>query len=97
VALVRDLLDELLDEVEHAVAGPYLLPKVGGGVTPLGRRHGRIAGAAELALVEGQEARLLAGEVGRHVDQVWVHREVRQASAVGEERLAGIAVPPVLA
>src|SRR5690606_20786810 len=94
--LLLDLVDELAHEVEHAVARPGLLPEVGGGVTLLRRRHRRIAGAAELALVERQEARPLAREVRRHEDEVRVHREMCEAAAVGEERLARVAVGLVL-
>jgi hypothetical protein len=50
-----------------------------------------------LPLVEGQEARLGPGELRGDVDQVRVHREVREAAAVGEERLARVAVGLVLA
>ena len=90
-------MDELAHEVEHAVARPGLLPEIGGRVALARGRHGRIAGAAELALVEGQEARLRTGELGGDVDQVGVHGEVREAAAVGEERLARVAVGLVLA
>ena len=63
VVLLLHLVDELADQVEHAVARPRLLPQVGGGVAGPRGRHRRVAGAAELALVEGQEARPRAGEL----------------------------------
>ena len=97
LVLLLDLVDELAHQVEHAVARPGLLPEVRGGVALARGRHGRVAGAAELALVEGQEARPRAGKVRRHVHEVRVHREVREAAAVGEERLARVAVGLVLA
>ena len=64
VVLLLHLVDELADQVEHAVAGPDLLPEVGGGVAGPGGRNGRVAGAAELPLVEGQEAGLRASPAG---------------------------------
>jgi hypothetical protein len=82
VVLFLDLVDELAHEVEHAVARPGLLPEVGGRVAPAGGRHGRVAGAAELPLVEGQEARLRPGELRGDVDQV----RVRLRSAPGSDR-----------
>ena len=94
--LLLDLVNELADQVEHAVARPGLLPEIGGGVPVLRRGHGRIAGAAEAAPVEGQEARPRPGEVGGDVDQLGVDGEVREAPAVGEQRLAGVAVGLVL-
>ena len=42
VVLFLDLVDELADEVEHAVARPGLLPEVGRGVALPRRRHGRL-------------------------------------------------------
>jgi hypothetical protein len=92
-----DFVDELADEVEHAVARPRLLPEVGGRVARARGRHRRVPGAAELALVEREEARLGALQVGRHIDEIRVRREVREAAAVGEERLARVAVGLVLA
>ncbi|MBV6522209.1 MAG: hypothetical protein MNPFHGCM_02355 [Gemmatimonadaceae bacterium] len=89
-------MDELAHEVEHAVARPGLLPEIGRGVALPRGRHGRVAGAAELALVEGQEARPRAREARRHVDEIRVDGEVREAAAIGQERLARVAVGLVL-
>lgn len=97
VVLLFNLVDELAHEVEHALAGPGLLPQVARGVASPRGGHRRIARAAVLALVEGQEARLGAVQVRRDVDQVRVHREVRQAAAIREQRLARVAVVLVLA
>ena len=94
--LFLDLVDELADEVEQAVARPRLFPEIGGGVAGPGRGHGGIAGAAEPAPVEGEEAGLAAGEVGRDVDQLRVDGEMGKTPAVGEERLARVAVGLVL-
>ena len=96
LVLLLDLVDELAHQVEHTVARPGLLPEIGGGVAVLCRGHGRIAGAAEAAPVEGQEASLRPGQVGGDVDQLGVDREVREAPAVGEQRLARVAVGLVL-
>ena len=96
LVLLLDLVDELANQIEHAVPRPGLLPEIGGSVALVGGRQGRVAGAAELSLVEGEEARLRPGELGGDVDQVRVHREVRQTAAVDEERLTGVAVGLVL-
>ena len=96
LVLFLDLVDELANEIEHAVARPGLVPEIAGGVATPGRGHGGIAGPAEPAPVEGKEARLAAGEVGGDVDQLRVDREVRETPAVGEERLAHVAVGLVL-
>ena len=40
LVLFLDLVDELADEVEHAVARPGLLPEIGGGVAAPGRGNG---------------------------------------------------------
>ena len=96
LVLLLDLVDELAHQVEHAVARPGLLPEIGGGVAVLRRRHGWIAGAAEAAPVEGQEARLRSGQVGGDVDQLGVDGEVREAPAIGEQGLARVTVGVVL-
>ena len=96
LVLFLDLVDELAHEVEHAVARPRLLPEIGGGVAGPGRGHGGIAGAAEPAPVEGEETRLAAGEVGRGVDELRVDGEMGETPAVGEERLARVAIRLVL-
>ena len=55
VVFFFDLMDELAHQVQHAIFCPGLFPKVGSGVTALGRRNGRVAGTAELSQIEGQE------------------------------------------
>ena len=94
VVLLFHDMEELLQQVQHAVARPDLLPQVGGGEAAPG---GRVARAAIAALVERQEARRRAAQAGGHVDQVRVGREMRQAAAEREERLLGVAVEAVLA
>jgi len=89
-------VDELPHEVEDAVPRPRVLSEIGGRVALAGGWHGRIASAAELPLIERKEARLGASEVRGDVDQIRVHREVRETAAVGEERLARVAVRLVL-
>ena len=90
------LMDELAHQVEDAVARPGFLPQVVGGVAGVGRWDGWVAGAAELASVEGQKAGLRPGEVSGDVDQVRVDGEVRETAAVGEQRFPWIAAGPVL-
>ncbi len=90
-------MDELAPQVEDAVARPGLFPEIGGGVPGLRGRHRRVAGASELAPIEREEAGPGAVEMGGDVDQVGVHGEVSEAAAVCQQRLAGIAVGPVLA
>ena len=94
--LTFHLVDELPDQIEDAVPGPYVVPEVFRGVSLPGRGDGRVAGAAEPAAVEGQEAGLGPSQVGGDVHPVRVHREVRETAAMGEERLPGITVVPVL-
>ena len=84
LVLLLDLVDELAHQVEHAVARPGLLPEIGGGVAVLCRRHRRVAGAAEPALVEREEPSLRTGEVGGDVDQLGIDGEVRETPAVGQ-------------
>jgi hypothetical protein len=74
----------------------HVLPQVSRGVPRARGWHGRVAGAAELAQVEGQEARSGAGERGGDEDEVRVHREVGEAAAVRQQRLARVAVGLVL-
>jgi hypothetical protein len=97
VVLLLDLVDELADEVEDAVTRPRLFPEVPSRVAPLRRWNGRVAGAAEPPLVEGEEACLRAREVGGDVHLLGVHCEVGQAATVRKERLARISVGHVLA
>ena len=96
LVLFLDLVNELANEVEHAVSRPRLLPEIAGRVAEPGRGHRRIAGPAEPPPVEGKEAGLAPGEVGGDVNQLRVDGEVGEAPAVGEERLVRIAVGLVL-
>ena len=97
VVLGLDLVDELADEVEDAVAGPDLLPQVVGGKAGPGGRDRRVPRAAEASPVERQEAGLRPGEAGGHEHLFGVDGEVGEAAGVAEERLAGVAVLAVLA
>ena len=97
LVLLLYFVDELAHQVQHAIGRPDFLPKVGGGVASPVRRDGRVAGAAELALIEGQETRPGFGQMGRHIDQIGVDGEVRQAAPVGEQGLTGVTVGTVLA
>ena len=57
-----------------------------------------VDGAGVAAAVEGQEARAIAGQAGRHVDLVGIGGEMDEgAPPRAEERRAGVAVLPVLA
>jgi hypothetical protein len=98
---LRPLLDEheLLDQLHPGVALPHGAPYVLGRM-PAGRRWG-VAGAAGLpraagALVEGQESRAPAVEVGGHIREVGVQREVHEGAAT-EQHVRGRAVLAVLA
>ena len=62
-----------------------------------GRRDRRVAGAAVVALVEGQEDASSALELGRHVGEVGVDREVGEHATGPKQRLVGITVEAVLA
>ena len=91
LVFLLDLVDELPDEIEDAVARPGLFPEVARGVTRSSGRYGRVSGTAELTLVERKKARLRSVEPGRDVDELRIHREVGQTAAVCEERLARFA------
>src|SRR5450830_1270616 len=56
-------VDEATEQVQPGVARPDLLPQVSGAVAS---RVRRVALAAGVAAVERQEARLRAGQAGRH-------------------------------
>jgi len=86
-------VDEILDQVEQAVARPDLLPQVGGGKAAPG---GRVAGAQVIALVEGDEAGLFAFQMGGKENQLGVYGKVRQAAPVGKEGFAVVAGGAVL-
>ena len=96
VVLVLHLVDEPADQVEDAVARPDPLPEVVGGVARPGRRHRGVARATVATPVERQKAGLLPGELRRHEDQLGVDGEVRQAAAIGQERLPRVALVLVL-
>ena len=57
---------------------------------------GRVARAVVVALVEGQEPRALAAQLGTHPHLAVVHREMHHAAAELEQPLARVAVAPVL-
>ena len=96
IVLHLDLVDELPDEIEDAIAGPDPLPQVVGGEAHTGGRDRRISSAAEAPLVEGQEPGSGAGELGGHEHLFRIHREVGEAASVGEERLTRVPVVLVL-
>src|SRR2546426_11710739 len=83
----------MLDQLQDAVPCPDALPEIRGR-EPLPRR--RVAGAAVSSLVERQEASLRSLKMRGLIDQVWVHGEVGQAPAEGEQRLLGITVEAIL-
>ena len=93
---LRDLLDELANEVEDAVAGPDALPQVVGRVALTGGRDRWIPRAAEAPLVEGQEAGLGPCELRGHEHLFRIHGEVGQAASVAEQRFPRIPVVLVL-
>ena len=96
VVLRLDLVDELADEVEQAVPGPDLLPQVIGWKARTGGWDRWIPRAPEAPPVEGQKSGGGPCQPGGHEHQLRVHGEVGQAAPVGEERLPGGAVLPVL-
>src|SRR5687768_2164786 len=53
-----DLLNELAQEVEHAIARPGLFPQIARGKSLPSRRYRWVAGTAELALIKGEKPRL---------------------------------------
>ena len=99
--LLVTALDEHVraEDVQEPLALQHLLPEVAGAVA---RGMRRVAGAAAdvagpVALVEGEEARLLARQARRHVDLVGVGGEVDQGALLeSEDRGVGVAVLPVL-
>jgi hypothetical protein len=93
VVLLVNHLDEVLNQVEHAVPGPDPLPQVSRRKTLPGRR---VSGTAVTPLVEGEEPGLGSLQVGSHINEIRIDREVRQATAEGEKRFTGVAVDPVL-
>src|SRR5208337_2902338 len=67
VVLLFDDVEEVLDQVEHAVTAPDLLPQVRSGEV---RGARLVPGAAVLAAVEWKEPGLRPFQFGRNVDQV---------------------------
>src|SRR5687768_14664794 len=61
LVLFLDLVDELADQVEHAVTRPRVFPEIRSGKACLRGRHRRVARAAELPAVERQKSRLPTG------------------------------------
>src|SRR5208282_1170278 len=88
VVLLFDDMEEVLDQVEHAVAAPDLLPQVRGGEV---RGARLVPGAAVLAAVEWQEPGLRPFQFGSDVDQVRVDGEVTEAPAELKERFPRVA------
>ena len=90
------LLDDLrvvLDDVRQTRGGEHLLPEV---VGLQAVRVGRVAGAVVVALVERQEPRASAAQLGAHSYLALVDREVHRTAAELEQPFARIAVAPVL-
>src|SRR5205807_2238394 len=81
------------DQLQDAVPRPDALPEIRGREPIPGRR---VAGAAVSSLVERQEASLRSLKMRGLIDQVWVHGEVGQAPAEGEQGLLRIAVEAIL-
>ena len=69
-------VNESGQDVEQRIPLPDLLPKVGGLVAV---RVVRVAGPGAVALVEGQEERLVAFEPGRHPNDIGIDREMDEA------------------
>ena len=96
IVLRFHLVDELPDEVEQAVPGPDPFPQVIGREARTGGWDRRIPRAPEAPPVEGKKSGGGTRQPGGHEHQLRVHREVGKAAPVGEERLPGVAVLPVL-
>ena len=87
-------VNEVLKEVENAIARPDLFPEIGGGEAVPGVG---VARAIFRAAIEGNETRGCAFEFGGEINNIGVHREVGETAAEGEERFARITVLPILA
>ena len=74
---------KLSDEVENRILREDVLPHIGNAVFV--RKH-RISlacvHAGAVAHVERQEERIRAGELGRHIDLVQVHREIDEHASL---------------
>ena len=91
--LLPNLLGVVLNDVREAPRCQGLLPEV---VGPESLRVGRVASAPVVALVEGQEDRLQAGEFGTEPDPVLVDGHVGGAAPCPEQVLPGVAGRSVL-
>ena len=93
VVFFFEFVNEVLDEVEHAIAGPHFVPEVRRGVAAM--LHASLGGTGGfpappiLAPVERQKSRLRSCKLGSDVDQVGINGEVRQAAPGTQERLLG--------
>jgi len=91
-------LDDLrivLDYLGQRFPRQHLAPQVlGANATLAGNR--RIAGATQMAAIEGQEPRALAGQLGAEAHFQIVHREMHRAAAELEQQLARVAIVLVL-
>src|SRR5438128_10318904 len=77
VVLDLDDMDEMLEQVQHAVPCPHLLPQVGRGKA---LPRWRIASAEVVSLIERQETRLAAPQLRGDVLQGRINGEVPQAA-----------------
>jgi hypothetical protein len=91
--LLLDDLRVVLEDVGQPRRREHLFPQVVGLEAV---RVGRVARAVVVALVEGQEPRALAAQLGAHPHLAVVHREVHHAAAELEQPLARVAVALVL-
>ena len=91
--LLLDDLRVILEDVGQTRGGEHLLPEVGGLQAV---RVGRVAGAVVVTLVERQEPRTPAAQLGAHPHLALVDREVHHAAAELEQPFARVAVAPVL-
>jgi hypothetical protein len=91
--LLLDDLRVILEDVGQTRGGEHLLPEVGGLQAV---RVGRVAGAVVVTLVERQEPRTPAAQLGAHPHLAVVDREVHHAAAELEQPFARVAVAPVL-
>ena len=98
VAPLFDLqVHEAREQLDQALALQHFLPQIGGAIVAAAG-IGRVARPALPAPVERQEVGSVAGEPGRHARALGVDREVHERAPLElEDRLAGIAVTPVLA
>ncbi len=91
--VLRHHLREALDDVGQRFSGEYLLPQVIGFQT---MRIGRVARAAVPTLVERQEPRGLALQLGAERHFGIVHRDMGDAASGLEQQFLGVAGGAVL-